>query len=54
MKNDLITVLDLGATKVTCLAASAEGSDGMRVEAIATTPCKGIRRGVVADGKRCA
>jgi cell division protein FtsA len=49
MKNDLVTVLDLGATKVTCLAASADGADGMKVEAIATTPCKGIRRAVVAD-----
>ncbi|MGV3616722.1 MAG: cell division protein FtsA [Fimbriimonas sp.] len=49
MKNDLLTVLDLGATKVTCLAATADGSDGMKIEALATTPCKGIRRGVIAD-----
>jgi cell division protein FtsA len=49
MKNDLLTVLDLGATKVTCLAATGTGPEGMKVEAIATTPCKGIRRGLVAD-----
>lgn len=49
MKNDLVTVLDLGSTKVTCLAASPLGTDDMKVEAVATTPCKGIRKGLIAD-----
>jgi cell division protein FtsA len=49
MKNDLVTVLDLGSTKVACLVASPDGPDGMKIQAVATTPCKGIRKGVVSD-----
>ncbi len=49
MKNDLVTVLDLGSTKVVCLAATPEGPDGMKIQAVASTPCKGVRRGVIAD-----
>jgi cell division protein FtsA len=49
MNNDLVTVLDLGSTKVTCLTAIPEGEDDMKVLALATTPCKGLKRGVVTD-----
>ncbi len=49
MNSELVAVLDLGSTKITCLAASADGPDGMCIEGIATTPCKGMRRGQVAD-----
>lgn len=49
MKNDLVTVLDLGSNKVTCLAATPEGPDGMRIQSVATTTCKGIKRGIIAD-----
>jgi len=49
MNSDLVAVLDLGSTKVTCLAASADGADGMTIDAFATTPCRGMRRGQVAD-----
>jgi cell division protein FtsA len=49
MKNDLVTALDLGSTKVTCLAATGEGPDGFTIKAVATSPCKGVRRGVLAD-----
>lgn len=49
MKNDPIIVLDLGSTKITALAATGDGSDGMKVLSVATTPCKGMRRGVVVD-----
>jgi cell division protein FtsA len=53
MKNDLVTVLDLGSNKVACLSATADGPDGMRIQAMAVTPCKGVRRGVVADLNEC-
>ncbi len=49
MNSDLVAVLDLGSTKVTCLAASAEGSDGMAIHAISTVPCRGMRKGQVSD-----
>jgi len=49
MNSELVAVLDLGSTKITCLAASADGADGMCIEGVATTPCKGMRRGQVAD-----
>jgi cell division protein FtsA len=49
MNSDLVAVLDLGSTKVTCLAASADGAEGMSIEGISTTPCRGMRRGQVAD-----
>jgi len=49
MNSDLVAVLDLGSTKVTCLAASADGPNGMSIEGLSTTPCRGMRRGQVAD-----
>ena len=49
MNSDLVAVLDLGSTKVTCLVASADGADGMTIDAVASVPCKGMRRGQVAD-----
>ena len=49
MNSDLVAVLDLGSTKVTCLVASAEGADGMAVHAVASTPCRGMRKGQVSD-----
>lgn len=49
MNSDLVAVLDLGSTKVTCLAASADGSDGMTIDGLSTVPCRGMRRGQVAD-----
>jgi cell division protein FtsA len=49
MKTDLVTVLDLGSTKVVCLAATPDGPDGMKIQALAVAPCRGIRRGIVAD-----
>jgi cell division protein FtsA len=48
MKDDLITVLDLGSTKAACIAAQKDG-DGFRVVAVSNVECKGVRRGVVAD-----
>lgn len=49
MKNDLVTVLDLGSTKVACLAATLDGDEEMKVVSLASTPCKGVKRGNVAD-----
>jgi len=49
MNSDLVAALDLGSTKVTCLVAAADGKDGMTIEGLASTPCRGMRRGQVAD-----
>lgn len=49
MKQDLVTVLDLGSTKVACLVASQGPTGGIEIHATAVADCKGIRRGVVAD-----
>lgn len=48
MMNDVVTALDLGNSKVTCLAASSRAGR-MKIESFATTPCRGMRRGTVAD-----
>lgn len=48
MKKDLITVVDIGATKVSCLAV-ARDSAGMHVVAVSQVECKGFRRGAVVD-----
>jgi cell division protein FtsA len=49
MKNDLVTVLDLGSTKVAGLVASLGEHDDLRIHAVALEGCKGVRRGVVTD-----
>ncbi len=49
MNSELVAVLDLGSSKVTCLVASADGPEGMKIHAITTASCKGMRKGVVFD-----
>jgi len=49
MKSELVTVLDLGSTKVAGLVASLGEQDDIRIHAVALEGCKGIRRGVVTD-----
>lgn len=44
-----VTVLDLGSTKAVCLAADVTESGGLRVVAMHSVPCTGIKKGVVAD-----
>lgn len=54
MTTDLVFVLDLGSTKVACVAARAEGSRGLVVEGVATEPCAGLRRGLIVDEEETA
>lgn len=49
MNKNLITVLDLGSTKTTCLAAAPDESNGIRVEGLAISESRGIRRGLISD-----
>ncbi len=49
MKPEIVTVLDLGSTKVTCLAATADTQEGIQVLAVESTPCRAIQRGSVTD-----
>jgi cell division protein FtsA len=49
MKTNSVTVLDLGSTKAVCLRASEDASGEIKVDAVSTAECKGVRRGVVCD-----
>ena len=49
MKPEHALVVDLGSTKVTCLAARPDKSDGIEVLAVETTPCKAMQRGSITD-----
>jgi cell division protein FtsA len=49
MKSDQVLVLDLGASKATCICAQLDEKSGFHVQAIATTPCSVLKRGVVID-----
>lgn len=49
MSMDPITVLDLGTTKVVCLAASRSDSGDLVVDAVSQVGCRGVKKGVVDD-----
>jgi cell division protein FtsA len=49
MNKNLITILDLGSTKTTCLAAAPDEDNGIRVEGLAISESRGIKRGLIAD-----
>jgi cell division protein FtsA len=44
-----VYALDLGSTKVVCIAVTDRGEGPPMIDAIARAPCKGLQRGVVAD-----
>ncbi|RYG38902.1 cell division protein FtsA [bacterium] len=44
-----VVALDLGGTRAACLAAENSGKEGFRVLAYASSPGKGLRRGVLND-----
>ena len=46
---DCAFVLDIGSSKVVCLAAADDGEGGFDLRGIAIAECKGVRRGVVTD-----
>ncbi len=47
--SDTKVVLDLGTTKVVCLAATRGEDERIRVESLASVGCRGMYRGVVDD-----
>jgi cell division protein FtsA len=49
MKNEFVTVLDLGSSKATCLMASGGESGDLKVHGLATVESRGVKRGVVVD-----
>lgn len=49
MREDLAVVLDIGTSKVACLAADASGPNGFTVLAVAAVPCHGVVRGAITD-----
>ncbi|MBC8063716.1 MAG: cell division protein FtsA [Chlorobia bacterium] len=46
---DWIAVLDVGSSKVVCLAAQDDGEGGFDLHGLAVAECKGVKRGVVSD-----
>ncbi len=48
MKEELVHVLDLGESKVVCLSAK-KAADGIRIVAISSVPCKGVKKGIISD-----
>lgn len=49
MRDDLAVVLDIGNSKVACLAAVPNGTHGFTVLAAASVACRGVKRGGVVD-----
>lgn len=49
MSDRVVSVLDLGSTKAVCLVARIGPSRGAEVLAVASTPSRGVQRGVVVD-----
>jgi cell division protein FtsA len=49
MTDDSVAVLDLGSTKVTCLAASLARDGRVEVDAVSSEDCRGVKKGVVVD-----
>lgn len=54
MSTELVTVLDLGSTKAVCLTARRSDSGGIDVVAMSQVPCRGLKKGVVADLEEAA
>lgn len=46
-----VFALDLGSTKVACLAAEADDNGGLRVLGAASVPCQAMRRGILSDAE---
>jgi len=44
-----VAALDIGSSKVTCLAALDDGEGGFDLQGLAVAECKGVKRGVVTD-----
>lgn len=49
MNKNLITLLDLGTTKTTCMVASPHEDGGVRLEALSISDSRGVKRGVITD-----
>ncbi len=49
MSANTVAVLDIGSTKVTCLVAELAGEAEVRVQALKTVSCRGLRKGAIAD-----
>jgi cell division protein FtsA len=54
MNSDQVIVLDLGASKATCVCARLEEKSGFSVKAIAAVPCNALKRGVVVEAEEAA
>ncbi len=54
MNEELVAVLDIGSTKAVCLVASADEKGDVKVEAVASTPCKALKKGALGDPAEAA
>jgi cell division protein FtsA len=46
---EIVAALDIGSSKVACLAAMDDGEGGIDLQGLAVAECKGVKRGVVTD-----
>ncbi|MCU0315516.1 MAG: cell division protein FtsA [Fimbriimonadaceae bacterium] len=49
MKNNRVTVLDIGSSKIVALGASTDDAGRLRIDALAQGPSQGIRKGGITD-----
>ncbi|HSI72346.1 MAG TPA: cell division protein FtsA, partial [Fimbriimonas sp.] len=56
MNQDSVAVLDLGSTKAVCVAASIDEKGTVKIDAVASTPCNALKKGVLmepSEASRC-
>jgi cell division protein FtsA len=54
MKSDQVIVLDLGASKATCICARLEEKAGFAIQSIGSVPCQVLKKGLVVDSRAAA
>src|SRR5579863_615779 len=48
-QGEIVVGLDIGTTKVCAVVAEAEGRDGLTILGVGMVPCRGLRKGIVAN-----
>ncbi len=48
-QGEIVVGLDIGTTKVCAVVAEVDGSDGITILGVGIVPCRGLRKGIVAN-----
>jgi cell division protein FtsA len=48
-QGEIVVGLDIGTTKVCAVVAEVDGADGITILGVGTVPCRGLRKGIVAN-----